>query len=67
MDPWVILYKLTCAAIALLGAMLFTRWLDRRAGVKFSDLKAEVTAAEWIDYCKARWIGVCLVLAACFF
>lgn len=67
MDPWMILYKLICAALALLGAMLFTRWLDMRAGVKFADLKTLVTAAEWIDYAKYRWIGVCLVLAACFF
>lgn len=65
-DAFLLLFKLATAALALPSAVLVSRWLDARAGVKFGEKIKSCTAGQWLDYCKFRWLGICIVIAACF-
>lgn len=60
--------RLVCLLIALLAALAFSAWLDRRGGGKFRDLMAIIRsdAKSAGQYAGLRWIGICILVAQAF-
>lgn len=57
------------ALVALLLVVIFSLWLDRRAGIKFPEALARIRndARAGALYYGLRWLGICLLVGAAVF
>lgn len=66
-EIFLILFKLVTGGLALVLATFIGRWLDSRAGITFADTLQKMTPGQRAEYLKFRWLGICIVVGACFF
>ena len=69
LDAITIATKLFQAGLAMVGAVLVSRWLDARAGLHFHNVAATIlkSPAAAADYYGKRLLAIALIVAATMF